>query len=225
MEAERLYTKQPSRTIQQKRGGEGALEMVDNRPAGILQLGRANASTVLKANLYKIKKNAKKPHIEKWAKGREAQHIIPYAVGKFWGIDESLLNSAANGIMIPSGRAKTIKKFETQILSKELHYLKKKFIRVNHIKKGVAHKAYNDLINSFCLKLYQEKLSIKDNFYKIAYAIRIATKQLNSDQAVDDMNMEMLNDAWKLLNDRKSLLAKTQELSQNGNPNSKHLLF
>ena len=32
MEAERLYTKQPSRTIQQKRGGEGALEMVDNRP-------------------------------------------------------------------------------------------------------------------------------------------------------------------------------------------------
>ena len=37
MEAERLYTKQPSRTIQQKRGGEGALEMVDNRPAGTLQ--------------------------------------------------------------------------------------------------------------------------------------------------------------------------------------------
>ena len=37
MEAERLYTKQPSRTIQQKCGGEGALEMVDNRPAGILQ--------------------------------------------------------------------------------------------------------------------------------------------------------------------------------------------
>ena len=37
MEAERLYTKQTSRTIQQKRGGEGALEMVDNRPAGILQ--------------------------------------------------------------------------------------------------------------------------------------------------------------------------------------------
>ena len=37
MEAERLYTKQLSRTIQQKRGGEGALEMVDNRPAWILQ--------------------------------------------------------------------------------------------------------------------------------------------------------------------------------------------
>ena len=37
MEGERLYTKQPSRTIQQKCGGEGALEMVDNRPAGILQ--------------------------------------------------------------------------------------------------------------------------------------------------------------------------------------------
>ena len=35
MEAERLYTKQPSRTIQQKRGGEGALEMVDNRPAAV----------------------------------------------------------------------------------------------------------------------------------------------------------------------------------------------
>ncbi len=37
MEAERLYTKQPSRTIQQKSGGEGAMEMVDNRPNGILQ--------------------------------------------------------------------------------------------------------------------------------------------------------------------------------------------
>ena len=35
MEAKRLYTKQPSRTIQQKRGGEGALEMVDNRPAAV----------------------------------------------------------------------------------------------------------------------------------------------------------------------------------------------
>ena len=35
MEAERLYTKQPSHTIQQKRGGEGALEMVDNRPAAV----------------------------------------------------------------------------------------------------------------------------------------------------------------------------------------------
>lgn len=32
MEAERIYTKQPSRAIQQKRGGESALEMVDNRP-------------------------------------------------------------------------------------------------------------------------------------------------------------------------------------------------
>ena len=37
METERLYTKPLSRTIQQKRGGEGALEMVDNRPNGILQ--------------------------------------------------------------------------------------------------------------------------------------------------------------------------------------------
>ena len=37
METEKLYTRLPSRTIQQKRSGEGALEMVDNRPAGILQ--------------------------------------------------------------------------------------------------------------------------------------------------------------------------------------------
>ena len=37
MRIEKILMKQPSRTIQQKRGGEGALEMVDNRPAGILQ--------------------------------------------------------------------------------------------------------------------------------------------------------------------------------------------
>ena len=37
MEAEILYTKQLSRTIQQKRGGEGASEMVDNRPTRIPQ--------------------------------------------------------------------------------------------------------------------------------------------------------------------------------------------
>ena len=48
MEAERVYTKQPSRTIQQKRGGEGALEMVDNRPAGILQVMSDNKFIIQK---------------------------------------------------------------------------------------------------------------------------------------------------------------------------------
>ena len=32
MEAEKVYQEKANRTIQQKRGGEGALEMVDNRP-------------------------------------------------------------------------------------------------------------------------------------------------------------------------------------------------
>ena len=51
MKAERLYTKQPSRTIQQKRGDEGALEMVDNRPAGILQaMSPAYARTLSRAH-------------------------------------------------------------------------------------------------------------------------------------------------------------------------------
>ena len=37
MEAEKTYQNKVARTIQQRRNGEGALEMVDNRPAGILQ--------------------------------------------------------------------------------------------------------------------------------------------------------------------------------------------
>lgn len=49
MEAERLYTKQPSRTIQQKRGGKGALEMVDNRYFPLqfipIQLGRRSIAS------------------------------------------------------------------------------------------------------------------------------------------------------------------------------------
>ena len=37
MEAEKTYQNKVPRTIQQKRGGEGALEFVDNRQGGILQ--------------------------------------------------------------------------------------------------------------------------------------------------------------------------------------------
>ena len=37
MEAEKTYQNKVARTIQQRQNGEGALEMVDNRPAGILQ--------------------------------------------------------------------------------------------------------------------------------------------------------------------------------------------
>ena len=37
MEAEKTYQNKIPRTIQQKRGGEGALEFVDNRQGGILQ--------------------------------------------------------------------------------------------------------------------------------------------------------------------------------------------
>lgn len=37
MEAEKTYQNKVPRTIQQKRGGEGALEFADNRPGGILQ--------------------------------------------------------------------------------------------------------------------------------------------------------------------------------------------
>lgn len=37
MEAEKTYQNKVARTIRQRRNGEGALEMVDNRPAGILQ--------------------------------------------------------------------------------------------------------------------------------------------------------------------------------------------
>ena len=52
MEAERLYTKQPSRTIQQKRGGEGALEMVDNRPAGYNYSKDELKTAQLKTHVY-----------------------------------------------------------------------------------------------------------------------------------------------------------------------------
>lgn len=37
MEAEKTYQNKVARTIQQKRNGEGALEMADNRPIGMLQ--------------------------------------------------------------------------------------------------------------------------------------------------------------------------------------------
>ena len=37
MEAEKTYQNKVPRTIQQKRGGDGALEFVDNRQGGILQ--------------------------------------------------------------------------------------------------------------------------------------------------------------------------------------------
>ena len=140
MKAERIYKKQPSGTIIQKvprKTNAGSMR----RPNG-----RLTASRILRTNIYKNKRSQDKPIFADWGLGREAQHIIPYAVCRDFGIDKKLTNSACNGMMLPSGRAYV--KYDHS-----LYYAGKNKIRAKHIKRGIAHRAYNSIVSDFLHKL------------------------------------------------------------------------
>lgn len=67
-----------------------------------------------------------------WKRGREAQHLIPYAEGRRVGMPDSFLNSAANGMMIPSGRSGAAAMIPGLAKGKLIH-----------IRKGWSHPKYS----------------------------------------------------------------------------------
>ena len=220
MKAERTYKKQTPRTIIQK--------VPRKTNAGNMRHpnGRLAASRILRSNIYKNKRSQYKPMFAHWGLGREAQHIIPYAVCLKYGINENLINDACNGIMLPSGRKGTNKRYSEQILSRTLYYFKrnKNFIRASHIKKGIAHKNYNTVVHNFLEILQQHGVDIKLNFKKIALTIRLATKQLDETQAVDDLKLHTIIATWNLWKNEKNVEVLSQKLTRKGKP-SKHWHF
>lgn len=199
MKAERIYKKQPSGTIIQKvprKTNAGSMR----RPNG-----RLTASRILRTNIYKNKRSQDKPIFADWGLGREAQHIIPYAVCRDFGIDKKLTNSACNGMMLPSGRAYV--KYDHS-----LYYAGKNKIRAKHIKRGIAHRAYNSIVSDFLHKLQSRGIDVTQNFARITFTIRMATRELGKDEAVDDITIEALEKIWKM--DRTEIEQMSRRNSQ-----------
>jgi|GEM_PF-3431851 len=77
-----------------------------------------------------------------WKRGREAQHLIPAAVCNFFRIQKDWVNSAINGMMLPSGRKATN------------HLRNKKYDKgkLFHIHGGGAHPNYNKAVKAEALR-------------------------------------------------------------------------
>lgn len=201
MKAERTYKKQLPGTIIQK--------VPRKINAGNMRRpnGRLTASRILRSNIYKNKRSQDKPMFADWGLGREAQHLIPYAVCRNLGIDEKLTNSACNGMMLPSGRAYV--KYNPS-----LYYAGKSKIRAKHIKRGIAHRAYNNVVSEFLYKLQSKGIDITQNFARITFTIRLATQELGKDKAVDDITIEALKKNWNM--GRTEIEQMSRKNSQNG---------
>lgn len=103
-----------------------------------LNLGNSQKLAKKRFNL-----SPKKYTFKQWKRGREAQHLIPAAVCAQYNIPEPMVNSAINGMMLPSGRTAT-----NNLRIKSLDKGKR-----THIKQGGAHPHYND----FVLKLTKKR--------------------------------------------------------------------
>lgn len=174
---------------------------------------RRKASRTLGDNVYKAKSNY---HLskEKWWKGREAQHLIPFSVGYDYRIPFDLLNSYNNGTMLPSGRlrAKSVAKF--------IKY--KHFKRISHIEPGTGldHKKYSKTISNFLEWIENgKKVDLVENFNRIAYVIRLATKLKSNekDSSKRYVNYIELGTLQKLYNSNDAIIQdQYKTVSQSG---------
>ena len=133
------YATRQNRPIQQK--------SVSLLSSNVFQLARrtyGNSGKLARARWNKKTKAAKKKlsyGFKVWKKGREAQHLIPAAVAKEFKIPSAWLDSAVNGIMLPSGRT-TTNHLRLKVLDKG---------KIHHIKGGGAHPVYNRKVKKFLL--------------------------------------------------------------------------
>ena len=97
-----------------------------------------------------------------WKRGREAQHLIPAEVCARFNIKESLVNSPQNGMMLPSGRARTMgKRDKTLDKGKRIHV------------KGGAHPEYNKFVLDLLLKNgWQENKVTDKQFFEMTDILR-----------------------------------------------------
>lgn len=110
------------------------------RPGAPIQCVKYGDSSKLARERWKLKPldYRRRHNFKKWKRGREAQHLIPAQVGKHYGIPRKWINSARNGMMMPSGRRTTNHLRDTRLDKGKLH----------HIKGGGAHPNYNKHVHA-----------------------------------------------------------------------------
>ena len=110
------------------------------RPGAPIQCAKYGDSGKLARERWKLKPLdfRRRHNFKKWKRGREAQHLIPAQVGKHYGIPRKWINSARNGMMMPSGRRATNHLRDTRLDKGKLH----------HIKGGGAHPNYNKHVHA-----------------------------------------------------------------------------
>ncbi len=115
-----------------------------------------------------------------WKRGREAQHLIPYAIGASLGIRDSFMNSARNGMMLPSGRP-TAAAMPNPALAKG---------KLTHIKRGLAHPAYNRFVGRVMTKAMRTGPLNQRKLERIADYLRGLHRQNRpaAAQYVDDLD-------------------------------------
>ncbi|HEY9611550.1 hypothetical protein [Allocoleopsis sp.] len=142
-------------------------------------------STKLAQSRYNLK--PKPMGFKQWKSGREAQHLIPKAVFKAHNMPLTLLNSPANGIMLPAGKRPK----QYPIHRKPV----KMGLRPAHIKKGRAHPQYNKKVTQFLAWAYPQK---KGNWStaeveRAALALRKAHKDPSmKGKFVDDIPLSLM---------------------------------
>jgi hypothetical protein len=113
----------------------------------VIQFGKGTYGNSGKLARERFKKGGgskvKKIDFKVWKRGREAQHLIPAQVCKYYGISKALANSSVNGMMLPSGRTTT----------NHLRMMSLDKGKMHHIDGGGSHPQYN----KFAFKLAKQR--------------------------------------------------------------------
>ena len=134
---------------------------------------------------YKLKQ--KPISFKQWKSGREAQHLIPKAVFNAHNMPPKLLNSPANGIMIPAGKRTR----QYPIYRKPV----KMGLRPAHIKKGIAHPKYNKKVTQLLELKYPGKNGnwSPADVKRVTKALRAAHKDPSlKSKYVDDIPLSLM---------------------------------
>lgn len=151
----------------------------------IIQFGKPKYGDSAKLARERFKrgggKRIKKIDFKKWKRGREAQHLIPAQVCKYYGIPKQWTNSAVNGMMMPSGRRRT-------------NHLRMKSLdkgKMHHIKGGGSHPNYNKLAFRKAIgNSWKKGMVTKIQFDKLAKELRGMNRPKRSGAAsgyIDDL--------------------------------------
>jgi hypothetical protein len=171
---------------------------VGNTPTQLVDpngLGKGYSSSRLARNRFKFGggKRGKGIGFRRWKRGREAQHLIPGAIGVKFKLTHVFLDSSDNGIMLISGRS-------TKHGRKKPHRSVKKS-KLKHVKGGGCHPNYSKSVEKFINNVNNNNLTLSINLArKVSKTLRHVTKSPPSGvKYVDQLTVSDFLNTWKSL--------------------------